>query len=67
MANSKLTPEQKLSVIQPRLRRGDFSNLSSITGYDTSYVSRVLRGERGPNIRIVNEAYRRIGRRKLVG
>jgi len=66
MANSKLTPEQKLSVIQPRLRRGDFSNLSSITGYYTSYVSRVLRGERGPNIRIVNEAYRRIGRRKLV-
>ena len=66
MANSKLTMDQKLSVIQPRLRRGDFSNLSSITGYDLSYVSRVLRGERGPNTQIVNEAYRRIGRRKLV-
>ena len=66
MTKGKLTPAQKLSVIEPRLRRGDFSNLAWITGYDPSHVRRVLIGESGPNTQIINEAYKRIGRRKLV-
>lgn len=66
MKTGKLTPAQKLNVIGPRLRRGDFANLAQITGYDPSHVRRVLIGESGPNQQIVNEAYKRIGRRKLV-
>jgi len=66
MGTSKLTPTQKLQVITPRLRRGDFANLATITGYDPSHVRRVLLGMRNPNTQIVNEAYKRIGRRKTV-
>ena len=63
---TKLTPKQKQKVITPRLKRGDFANLSKITGIDPSHVRRVLLGESNPNLSIVNEAYRRVGRRKMV-
>ena len=63
---TKLTPKQKLKEITPRLKRGDFANLSKITGFDPSHVRRVLLGESNPNLSIVNEAYRRVGRRKMV-
>lgn len=61
---TKLTPKQKLKVITPRLKRGDFANLSRITGYDPSHVRRVLIGESNPNVSIINEAYKRMNRRK---
>ncbi len=61
---TKMTPKQKLKVITPRLKRGDFANLSKITGYDPSHVRRVLIGESNPNVSIVNEAYKRFSKRK---
>ena len=59
----KLTLAEKLNVIGPRIRRGDFSNLARTLNYDISHVRRVLIGESGPNTKIINEAYKRIGRR----
>ena len=61
-----LTPKQKLKVITPRLKRGDFANLSNKTGFHASHVRRVLIGEVNPNASIVNEAYKTVGRRKTV-
>jgi hypothetical protein len=62
MAN-KLTVTQKLERISPRLRRGDITAIASKSGYDLSYVSRVLRGERGPNPTIVESAYAQVKNR----
>lgn len=63
MAN-KLTVTQKLERISPRLRRGDINAIAFCTGYDQSHVSRVLRGERGPNPAIVESAYSQVKNRK---
>lgn len=61
-----LTPKQKLRVISPRVKRGDYAKLAEKTGFHSSYVRRVLIGERNPNEAIINEAYKTIGRRKTV-
>jgi transcriptional regulator with XRE-family HTH domain len=61
-----LTPKQKLRVINPRVKRGDYAKLAEKTGFHSSYVRRVLIGERNPNEAIINEAYKTIGRRKTV-
>lgn len=63
MAN-KLTVTQKLEKISTRIRRGDITVIAYRTGYDKSYVSRVLRGERGANEKIVEEAYAQVKNRK---
>jgi len=63
---TSLTPKQKLKVITPRLKRGDFAKLAERTGFHSSYVRRVLIGERNPNEAIINEAYKTVGRRKTV-
>lgn len=61
---STITVKQKLKIIAPRLKRGDFANLSRRTGFHPSHVRRVLIGESNPNMSIVNEAYKTVGRRK---
>jgi hypothetical protein len=62
----KMTTADKLSVIQPRLRRGDLSTLSSRTGYDHSHVSRVLKGKgSNPSGEIVKAAYQMVSKRKV--
>lgn len=61
---AKLTTAEKLERISPRLRRGDITAVASKTGYDMSYVSRVLRGERGANKYIVETAYSQVKNRK---
>lgn len=61
---ARLTIAQKLEKISPRLRRGDFTKIANASGYEMSYVSRVLRGERGPNVSIVSTAYEVVKNRK---
>jgi transcriptional regulator with XRE-family HTH domain len=62
----KLSISQKLSVIQPRWRSGDLTEIARRTGYDTSHVSRVINGiSNNPSGEIVNEAYRMVGKRKV--
>ena len=61
-----LTPKQKLRVINPRIKRGDYAKLAKRTGFHPSHVRRVLIGENNPNETIINEAYKTIGRRKTV-
>ena len=61
----KLTHAQKLDRIQRRLRSGDFSRISRLTGYDPSHVSRVIRGESSnPSGAIVSTAYEMTRNRK---
>jgi hypothetical protein len=63
---AKMTVGDKLSVIQPRLRRGDVSTISARTGYEMSHVRRVLKGERGnPSGEIVKTAYTMVSKRKV--
>ena len=63
---AKLTINDKLSVIQPRLISGDVNKISAITGYEISHVRRVLKGERGnPSGEIVKAAYTMVSKRKV--
>lgn len=63
---AKLTVGDKLSVIQPRLRRGDAITISARTGYEISHVRRVLKGECGnPSGEIVKTAYAMVSKRKV--
>jgi len=52
----KLTYIQKVSRINRKLRTGDITSVANNTGYSTTHVSDVLRGNYF-NDRIVNEAY----------
>ena len=52
----KLTPTQKLVVVNSRLRHCDMSKVSKKTGFSSSTVSSVLEG-RSDNERILNVAY----------
>jgi hypothetical protein len=52
----KLTYIQKVSRINRKLRTGDVTTVANNTGYSTTHVSDVLRGNYF-NDRIVNEAY----------
>ena len=45
-----------LRSITGGLQRGDFRKIAVKTGYDRSYVSRVLKGQRAFNLDILNEA-----------
>lgn len=63
---AKLTISQKLDKISPRLRRGDITAIASKSGYDQSHVSRVLRGVRGTNAKIVTTAYEQVKNRKAI-
>jgi len=53
---NKLTYLQKVSRINRKLRVGDITNVSNVTGYSTTHVSDVVAGKY-INDRIVNEAY----------
>jgi hypothetical protein len=56
---------EKLSIAKKKLRHGDLTTISLITGYDASHVARVIRGERkNPCGRIANVAYELVGKRK---
>ena len=56
---------EKLSIAKKKLRHGDLTTISIITGYDRSHVARVIRGERkNPCGRIANVAYELLGKRK---
>ena len=59
----KLTPVQKLVVVNARLRRGDMSKVSNITGFSPTTVRTVLEG-RSFNDRILNVAYDMTRQRK---
>lgn len=52
----KLTPVQKLAVVNQKLRHGDMSKVAKKTGFSSSTVSSVLEG-RTENERILNVAY----------
>ena len=52
----KLTPVQKLVVVNSRLRHGDMSKVAKKTGFSSSTVSSVLEG-RTENERVLNTAY----------
>tara|TARA_Y100000389_G_C17271808_1_gene418385 strand:- start:210 stop:476 length:267 start_codon:yes stop_codon:yes gene_type:complete len=52
----KLTPTQKLVVVNSRLRHGDMSKVAKKTGFSSSTVSSVLEG-RTENERVLNIAY----------
>lgn len=52
----RLTPVQKLVVVNQRLRHGDMSKVAKKTGFSSSTVSSVLEG-RSENERILNVAY----------
>lgn len=57
--------DEKLAIAKTKLRRGDLTTLSIITGYDVSHVARVISGERkNPSGRIANAAYDFVGKRK---
>lgn len=60
-----LTTAEKLVAISERLRRGDVTAIAQRTGFDVSYVSRVLNGKRNPSAAIVNDAYKAVRRRKV--
>jgi hypothetical protein len=63
---SSVSTSQKLKTISSRLRRGDIVEVSDRTGYDSSHVRRVLRGERGnPSGKIVQTAYTMVSKRKV--
>jgi len=59
----KLTPVQKLVVVNARLRRGDMAKVSNITGFSSTTVRTVLEG-RSFNDRILNVAYDMTRQRK---
>ena len=64
---SSVSTSQKLKTISSRLRHGDIVELSDRTGYDSSHVRRVLRGERGnPSGKIVQAAYTMVSKRKAI-
>ncbi len=52
----KLTPVQKLVVVNARLRRGDMAKVANMTGYSPTTVGSVLEG-RTFNDRVLNTAY----------
>ena len=52
----RLTPVQKLVVVNARLRRGDMAKVANITGYSPTTVGSVLEGN-SFNDRILNAAY----------
>lgn len=52
----RLTPVQKLVVVNQRLRHGDMSKVAKKTGFSSSTVSSVLEG-RSENERVLNAAY----------
>lgn len=52
----KLTPVQKLVVVNSRLRHGDMSKVAKKTGFSSTTVSSVLEG-RTENERVLNAAY----------
>lgn len=52
----KLTPVQKLVVVNARLRHGDMSKVAKKTGFSPTTVKTVVEG-RSTNERILNAAY----------
>lgn len=52
----RLTPVQKLVVVNARLRRGDMAKVANVTGYSPTTVGSVLEGN-SFNDRILNVAY----------
>jgi hypothetical protein len=62
---SKLSIEEKLAVITPRLRKGDYSLIAELTQYHPTMVSKVLRGKaNNPSGEIINTAYTKFNKRK---
>lgn len=59
----KLTPVQKLVVVNQRLRYGDMSKVAKKTGFNSNTVSSVLEGMR-ENDRVLNVAYNMTRNRK---
>lgn len=59
----KLTPVQKLVVVNARIRRGDMAKVANITGFSSTTVRTVLEG-RSFNDRILNVAYDMTRQRK---
>jgi hypothetical protein len=59
-----ISTSEKRAIVVSRLRRGDVTEIASLTGYDISHVSRVIRGTRN-NPEIVNAAYSRVSKRKV--
>lgn len=59
----KLTPIQKLVVVNARLRHGDMSKVAKKTGFSPAMVKTVVEG-RSANDRILNTAYDMTRQRK---
>ncbi len=62
---AKLSLTEKLEVITPRLRKGDFTLIAELTNYHPTMVSKVLRGKaNNPSGEIINTAYTKFNKRK---
>lgn len=59
----KLTPVQKLVVVNARLRHGDMAKVAKRTGFSSTMVKTVVEG-RSVNDRILNTAYDMTRQRK---
>jgi len=59
----KLTPVQKLVVVNARLRHGDMAKIAQRTGFSSTTVRTVVEG-RSLNDRILNTAYDMTRQRK---
>jgi hypothetical protein len=59
----KLTPVQKLVVVNARLRHGDMAKVAKITGFSSTMIKTVVEG-RSFNDRILNTAYDMTRQRK---
>jgi len=63
----RLTSTEKINAITKRLRRGDFTAIAKLTGYDNTHVSRVLKGiSANPSGEIVNATFARVKSRKVI-
>jgi hypothetical protein len=65
VTKAKLSLQEKLAVITPRLRKGDFTLIAELTEYHPTMVSKVLRGKaNNPSGEIINTAYKKFNKRK---
>lgn len=55
---------RRINEFHDKYKRGDYQKLSEKTGYDSSYVWRVMNGERGQNQTILSTARDMVRKRK---
>ncbi len=64
MATSRKVSKGDLKKITKKFRNGDYTSIAEKTGFERSYVWRVLNGERGANPTIISAATKMVSKRK---